>query len=232
MRPNYAQDAPPTEISVGGFRYRCAVDYRIWIDVLRLMRAIEPEAQDAEQRVRNLEIICEIQHLVFGGVLADEDPAEVLEAVAEFSKGYPAAPVRAEEASPTFSFEYDLNAIVIAIRNQSGIDLSYRRREPFHWWEFLLEFQTLCGDHYILNLMEARSYRGRDKELLRRKRMCALPTERRAADRSEMDVFSAMFDVEGNAARTDSPPASYTQENLGRDVNSQVDSKESEYAPD
>ncbi len=228
MRPNYAQDAPPTEISVGGFRYRCAVDYRIWIDVLRLMRAIEPEAQVVEQRARNLEIIREIQRLVFGGVLADEDPVEVLEAVAEFSKGYPAAPVRAEEAAPAFSFEYDLNAIVIAIRNQSGIDLSYRRREPFHWWEFLLEFQTLCGDHYILNLMEARCYRGRDKELLRRRRMCALPTERAEDEQAELAAFSAMFDVDADSARM----GSCTQWNPGRNGNSRVDGKERKYAAD
>ena len=31
MRPNYAQDAPPTAISVGGEHYPCKVDYRVWI---------------------------------------------------------------------------------------------------------------------------------------------------------------------------------------------------------
>ena len=148
-------------------------------------------------------MIDEIQLLVFGGVLAEEDPAEVLTAVAEFSRGYPGLPVQGDAGDALFSFDWDINAIVIAIRNQSGIDLSYRRTEPFHWWEFLLEFQTLCGEHYILNLMGARSYRGRDKELLRRKRMCALPAEETEGDRVAAEAFSAMFDGGGEGEAND-----------------------------
>ena len=56
MRPNYAQDAPPTSISVGGVDYRCKVDYRVWIDVLGVMRRIDPAAQSQE----NLRLIDEI----------------------------------------------------------------------------------------------------------------------------------------------------------------------------
>ena len=128
MRPNYAQDAPPTSISVGGADYRCNVDYRVWIEVLRKMRRIDPAAQSQE----NLRLMDEIQLLAFGGVLAEEDPAEVLAAVAEFSRGYPGLPVQGDASDTLFSFDWDINAIVIAIRNQSGIDLSYRRTEPFH----------------------------------------------------------------------------------------------------
>lgn len=192
MRPNFAQDAPPTEISVGGFAYPVNVDFRVWIEIQRLMRRIEPgEAGEA-----TLE---EIETLAFGGVLADEAPEDVVRALAEFMQGYPSAPMRGDgdRGEPTFSFEYDLNAILIAIRNQSGIDLSYRRKEPFHWWEFLLEFQTLCGDHYILNLMEARGYKGKDRELLKRKRACALPHEYTAAEQAEIDEFNALFEGVG-----------------------------------
>ena len=199
MRPNYAQDAPPTSISVGGADYRCNVDYRVWIEVLRKLRRIDPAAQSQE----TLRLMDEIQLLAFGGVLAEEDPAEVLAAVAEFSRGYPGLPVQGDASDTLFSFDWDINAIVIAIRNQSGIDLSYRRKEPFHWWEFLLEFQTLCGDHYILNLMEARSYRGRDRDLLRRKRMCALPAEESDVDRAAAEAFSAIFDGKGETNDTD-----------------------------
>ena len=188
MRPNYAQDAPPTSISVGGVDYRCKVDYRVWIEVLGVMRRIDPAAQSQE----NLRLIDEIELLAFGGVLAEEDPLEVLAAVAEFARGYPSLPVQGDAGDMLFSFDWDINAIVIAIRNQSGIDLSYRRTEPFHWWEFLLEFQTLCGDHYILNLMEARSYCGHDRELLRRKRMCSLPAE--DVDAGRAAAFNAMFE--------------------------------------
>ena len=105
--------------------------------------------------------------------------------------------MQAEADESLFSLEWDLNAIVLAIRNQSGIDLSYRRTEPFHWWEFLLELQTLCGEHYILHLMEARSYQGKDRELLRRKRMCALPVEADEADRAAVEAFNALFEGGG-----------------------------------
>ena len=191
MRPNYAQDAPPTSIEVGGFAYPCETDYRVWLEVLRLLRELDPEAENAA------DVVLEIEERVFGGWLKDESPVEVLKAIGEFAKGYPMAPVgdTGRGDAPVYSFEYDLNAIIIAIRNQSGIDLSYRRTEPFHWWEFLLEFQTLCGDHYILELMNARGYKGKDKDLLRRKYACALPPEYTARERAELDEFNAQFDT-------------------------------------
>ena len=98
-----------------------------------------------------------------------------------------------DSREPAYSFEYDLNAIIVAIRDQHGVDLSWRRKEPFHWWEFLLLFKTLSGDHYILNLMEARTYRGKDRELLRRKHACALPPEYTAEEQAERDAFNAQF---------------------------------------
>ena len=194
MRPNYAQDAPPTEISVGGFSYACNTDFRVWLDVLRLMEDLQPGDESEEGIRRTNEQILEIESLVFGGALVDENAVDVLKAISEFSKGYPSASVRTREHQRVFSFDYDLNDIIIAIRNQSGIDLSYRRTEPFHWWEFLLEFRTLCGDHYILNLMDIRSYKGKDPEMRRRKQDYALPEHFTAAEIKEYEAFSRMFD--------------------------------------
>ena len=196
MRPNYAQDAPPTSIEVGGFSYICETDYRVWLDVLRLMKEIRLDDESEEGLEKASEQILELEVMVFGGWLKEENPLEVLQAITEFSKGYPSAPVNAKEQSePTFSYEYDLNDIIIAIRNQSGIDLSYRRTEPFHWWEFLLEFHNLCGDHHILNLMEIRGYKGDNKELKRLKQEYALPTEYTAAELAEYEAWSALFDT-------------------------------------
>ena len=194
MRPNYAQDAPPTEISVGGFAYPANTDYRVWIDVLDKLQALVPADANDAQIAENVRILTEVERMIFGRVI-DAPLPDLIDAIAEFAKGYPTAPMQTEGVgAQTYSFKYDLNEIIIAIRNQSGIDLSYRRKEPFHWWEFLLEFRTLCGDHYILNLMEARGYKGNDKELLRRKRMCALPVEYTAAEQAEIDAFLEMFE--------------------------------------
>lgn len=194
MRPNYAQDAPPTELTVGGASFAIETDYRVWIEVLDKLQALVPADADDAQIVENVRILTEVEHMIFGRVI-DAPLPDLIDAIAEFAKGYPTAPMQTEGGgAQTYSFKYDLNEIIIAIRNQSGIDLSYRRKEPFHWWEFLLEFRTLCGDHYILNLMEARGYKGNDKELLRRKRMCALPVEYTAAEQAEIDAFLEMFE--------------------------------------
>lgn len=195
LRPNLAMDAPPTEISVGGVSYPVNTDYRVWLQVLELMKRWRSEADTPELRQNNAEILTSMQMLIFGGVLADEDPAEVLAAIIVFLRGYPSATMNsADESGPAvYSFQYDLNEIIIAIRNQSGIDLSYRRKDPFHWWEFLLEFRTLCGEHYILNVMEARGYKGKDAELLKRKRQCALPVEHTADEQALLDEINKEF---------------------------------------
>ena len=200
MRPNYAQDAPPTSIEVGGHAYPCETDYRVWIDVLRQLKTLRMRDDTPEGRNTLAQQVIQLEETVFGGWLKDENPLDVIEAIAAFSKGYPSAPVRPlqDSGAQTYSFDYDLNEIIIAIRNQSGIDLSYRRKEPFHWWEFLLEFRTLCGDHYILNLMEIRGYKGKDKDLKRRRQAYALPDEYSAEEMAEYEAFDAEFDTGGN----------------------------------
>lgn len=197
MRPNFAQDAPPTEITVGGFSYACNTDYRVWIEVVQLIAKLNLHPKTDESARKTIDSILEIERLVFGKRL-EADFGEVLKCISEFSKGYPMAPIKSTASeAPTYSFDYDLNAIIIAIRNQSGIDLSYRCKY-FHWWEFLLEFQTLCGDHYILNLMEARGYRGKDKELRRRRDACALPYEFTPEEIEEYEIMMSEFEEDND----------------------------------
>jgi hypothetical protein len=195
VRPNYSQDAPPTAITVGGFSYPVDADFRTWIRVVKMLGGFIPAAATPEHVQHNADLMCELQTAVFGGVLEDEDPSEALKAISDFAQGYPNAPIapsgRQHEA--TYSFEYDLNFIIIAIRNQSGIDLSYRRKEPFHWWEFLLEFSSLCGDHYILRLMEIRGYDKNPEKPESAKARCALPREKTAAQEAVLEDINAEF---------------------------------------
>lgn len=193
LRPNWAMDAPPTEIMVGGVSYAVNSDYRVWIEIMELMRQLHSDPSTPERQQQNALIAERMQILAFGGVLVDENFAEVLMAISNFSQGYPTAPMGGGEPGPdVYSFKWDLNEILIAIRNQSGLDLSYRC-EYFHWWEFLLEFRTLCGDHYILNLMEARGYRGEDKEMRKRQRRCALPVEHTADQQAALEEINDLF---------------------------------------
>lgn len=193
IRPNYAQDKPPMELSIGGNSYPIQTDYRIWIEALDLMRDISFVKDDEERNRKSIEKFTQLEAMVFGDIIP-EDAAEVLTALAEFSAGYPMAPVRQHESPyQGYSFKYDINSIIIAIRNQSGRDLSYRC-EYCHWWEFLLEFRTLCGEHYILNLIGARTYEGQDKDLVKRRNDCALPYEYSEDEMEEYRQMEELFE--------------------------------------
>lgn len=173
---NYAATAPPDEFIINGEPYPINTDFMTWIEVQELQRDLLSSAETIEDQVHNLDVVYQMETLVFGGVV--EQPVDdVITAMAEFVKGYPAQEPNTPEfdRTPVVNLKIDLNWIILAIRNQSGIDLSYRRTEPFHWWLFLLEFNSLSGDHYILSLMRARGYRGSDKEALSMKYKWALP---------------------------------------------------------
>lgn len=193
-RPNLAQDAPPSEISVGGASYKIDVDFRTWVDVLHLLRDLITTPETMEHITHNAEVISNAEKMVFGKVLP-HPAADVLSAMIDFSRGYPEAPVESGRGSgaQTYSFDWDLNYIVIAIMNQFGVDLTWRRKEPFHWWVFLLYFRALSGNHYILRLMEIRGYSGKDDELKRQAQRFALPREETADDQAILDQFDELF---------------------------------------
>lgn len=193
MRPNYACDAPPTELTVGGSSYPIDYDYRTWIEVSGLMRSMVTQPETEAHAKHNLLTMFTIEQKVFGGILEEEDPRAALEACAGFLNGYPSQSNGGGGDGPDIvSFEQDLNSIIIAIRNQSGIDLSYRRKEPFHWWEFLLEFQSLCGEHVIVKLMEIRGYKGKDPDMLRARSRYALQHVLTGDEQAALDEVNAL----------------------------------------
>ena len=198
LRPNYAMDEPPSVITVGGSDYPVNTDFRVWLQAGKLLRDIRADLRN----ISNMEAVieaaqktAELETLVFGRELTDENSVETLAAISVFALGYPSAPINSTDAgAPVYSFDYDLNEIIIAIKNQHGVDCSWRCKH-LHWWEFLLLFHTLSGEHYILNLMETRGYKGNDKEMLRRKYAAALPEELSKAEQEELDAWAAEFDV-------------------------------------
>lgn len=193
LRPNMALDAPPASLEVGGIFYKIDTDYRAWLEVLSKMRRLVPAPNRPEHAAKNAEIISQIEQIVFGKIIP-HPAADALKAIMDFSGGYPDAPVgEGGNGKQTYSFDYDLNYIIIAIQNQFGIDLSYRRKEPFHWWEFLLYFKALCGNHYILRLMEIRGYDGKDSEMKRQSQRYALPRETTGEEQAMLDEFNDLF---------------------------------------
>lgn len=202
LRPNLAMDAPPTALSVGGVLYDIDSDFRVWLLIREQLRELYSTPGTPEDAAHNLGVIADMEALAFGGVLEDEDPYDALAAMTAFLSGYPEPPENGapDAKDPVYSFSYDLNYIILAIRNQGGPDLSYRRKEPFHWWEFLLEFRALCGEHHILRLMEIRGYEDASKqdakkanrEALRLKARYALPYEMTADERRAAEEFDRL----------------------------------------
>ena len=193
LPPNLAQDAPPTELTVGGVSYKINVDFRVLNDVMHDLRNLIPAPTTPEHALHNAETIAKVEKAVFGHVIK-ASIENVLAAITTFAAGYPEAPVGdGGTGVQTYSLDWDLNYIIVAIMNQYGIDLTYRRKEPFHFWEFMVYFRALCGDHYNLRLMEIRGYDGKDPELKRQAQRFALPREETAEDQAISDVFNDIF---------------------------------------
>ena len=194
FRPNYAQDAPPQSIRVGGADYAVNVDFRVWIDILDRARELYASVGTLEEARHNARVLADLQKMAFGGVLA-ESPAAVLRAMMAFARGYPTMvgeDVGADEdGEELLSFDYDINDLVLAIRAQSGVDLSYRRREPYHWWEFLLRVRALCGDHAILRAVRLRASRDTSREARLAKRRVRLPHKPTAGERRTLAALRA-----------------------------------------
>ena len=194
FRPNYAQDAPPEAIHVGGASYPVNVDFRTWIDVLDLARELYPTVGTLLEARHNARVLENMQRLAFDRVL-EAPPAAVLRAMTAFARGYPT--MVGEEAGDDgegeelLSFDYDINDLVLAIEEQFGLDLSYRRREPYHWWEFLLRVRALCGDHAILRAVRLRASRDTSREARLARRRARLPHKPTAEERRQLEALRA-----------------------------------------
>ena len=177
------------ELSIGGVSYAIDTDFHTWITVTELMREFWT---DPGHEIDNLRNLYEIETLIFGGRI-EQNAEEVIRAITTFMQGYPEPPTNGydEPHEPIVDFSIDLNAIVVAIRDQSGLDLSYKREEPFHWWLFLLEFRCLAGDHWITRLMQIRSYDGDDKEQKKLRYRYALPPRMTPEEREQMDALDS-----------------------------------------
>ena len=194
FRPNYAQDAPPETIRVGGADCPVNVDFRTWIDILDLARELYPTVGTLLEARHNARVLENMQRLAFGRVL-EAPPAAVLRAMTAFARGYPT--MVGEEAGgdgegeELLSFDYDINDLVLAIEEQFGLDLSYRRAEPFHWWEFLLRVRALCGDHAILRAVRLRASRDTSREARLARRRARLPHKPTAEERRQLEALRA-----------------------------------------
>lgn len=194
---NLATNAPPETLKVNGGVYSINTDFRVWIEVFDTFgfRDNEPEA------------LLKCIKMVFSDweiVLSEQDPKDIFDAMLWFLKGYPedkegceANGDMSDDADEMnqeryFDFKHDLNLIIIAIRNQSGIDLSYKCKH-FHWWLFLLEFQSLESHHQFCQIRAIREYNGTDKEMLAMKKRFALPKKYTSEQKEQFKEMDKLF---------------------------------------
>ena len=188
---------PPKQITVNGTIYSIDSDYRTWLKISDKLNRIDCVSEDEESACENIIVIAEIISLAFGKLI-NEPYTDTFNAILEFYKGYPEQNNKrcsgAVSSKRLFDFNYDINYIIIAIRNQSGIDLSHRRNEHkhFHWWDFLLEFKTLEERHHICKIISYRGYEGEDKELIRLKNLYALPEQ---LTKSQQRIIEELDDI-------------------------------------
>ncbi|MEA4831004.1 MAG: Gp15 family bacteriophage protein [Oscillospiraceae bacterium] len=177
---SFADTAPPENVTVNGTEYAVNYDFRVWADISGLIREFAYNSSDEGDQLNNFELIAQIEQLAFGRII-NEPWQNVFDSIVKFLCGYPhednGYKQQEDDSRKLYSFKHDMAYIILAIRNQSGIDLSYRRKEPFHWWLFLLEFQSLEERHYICSLMRRRAYDGNDRELCKLRDSVALPPE-------------------------------------------------------
>jgi hypothetical protein len=191
-------DAPPTEITVGGKSYTIRTDFRVWIAVLATFRQLLTTIENDDDVQHNADVLVQLMLLVFPELPLWEDVScydDFIRALSEFIAGYAHAPVSsstgAQNSVQTYSFEHDLNEIVIAISCQFGVDLTVGHE--CHWWLFLEYFRCLSGNHQIIKLMEIRGYDGKDPELKRRAAQFALPNENSADDDRALKEINELF---------------------------------------
>ena len=115
LRPNLAQDAPPTALTIGGVDYAINVDFRAWIGVIHLLRDLISAPETIEQAMRNVETIDRIETIVFGYRIP-QPASDVLNAVIDFSAGYPAPPVGEGNESAAQTQKRPLNNRLDAVR--------------------------------------------------------------------------------------------------------------------
>lgn len=160
------------------------------MELIEDIALIEPEDKDGFAKV-----IVDIENMVFGQLL-NEPWQDVLKSITEFISGYPkfdnGYQIESNDDVETLSLIHDINYIIIAIRNQSGIDLSYRC-EHFHWWEFLLELNTLEERHHIIDIVRSRAYDGDDKERIKMRERNALPIKRTQEEIEQIEEMNDLF---------------------------------------
>lgn len=187
----YCVNKPPNYIVINGNKYEIITVFFTWA-----INFPEIVSRFNDNQKNNEKIVCELID-VFIIENCSESYEEIVIALSDFFRGYPKN-LNTKKSKDTntvniLSYKHDMNDLIIAIRNQSGIDLTHRSNAQMHWWDFLLEVENLTDTHKISKIMGYRAYKGKDTQLLKLRREYALPVELSNKEKQELDEFNKMF---------------------------------------
>lgn len=159
-------DGLPDSLIIHGIEYKIKTDYRTW---LRLMDTSDYKSLFiGKDPPPSQELIQEIQKFISRG---------------EDSKGE-------EDSSPIIDFKLDADYIYSSFLQAYGINLL---QSSMHWFEFMALFKSLPEETIMRKIIEYRQYDGKDEELLRLKRVWALPEKLTEEEKAAGDYFEEVF---------------------------------------
>lgn len=159
----------PNAIAAHGQAFLLNTDFRVWLDYPRLI------AED------------------LGSLFADSTPILTLEVADQLDVFYNPpkdVPRGSGSGAPVVDWEIDADLIYAAFRQAYGIDLLVA---DLHWHEFKALFDALPDDTLMVRVIQWRSYKGSDKDMLELKNTWALPEKLTEEEQQAVDEFNELF---------------------------------------
>ncbi|MDY5287598.1 MAG: Gp15 family bacteriophage protein [Lentihominibacter sp.] len=159
----------PNAIAAHGQAFLLNTDFRVWLDYPRLF------TED------------------LGSLFADRAPVltpEVADQLDLFYNPPKKVPRATGSGAPVVDWEIDADLIYAAFRQAYGIDLL---TTDLHWHEFKALFDALPDDTLMVRVIQWRSYKGSDKDILELKNAWALPEKLTEAEQQAVDEFNELF---------------------------------------
>jgi hypothetical protein len=183
-----ANALPETEI-VEGEAYPINTDYRVWVQFeLNITKFIKT---DDERLIIECLKLCFVKKLPPTLALAFNALLDFYKGIEKKENGLGGGK-NTGESKRVYCFEHDCELVYAAFLSQYNIDLT--EVGNLHWWKFKAMFKGLEESNVICKIMGYRSYKGKDKEYLKLKRMYAIPSELSKEEQKKIEEFEALFD--------------------------------------
>ena len=145
---NFFSQSIPDAIIVGNTEYKINTDFRVWVEIDRLL---------TQSKVITPTIFAQVLRLAFCDKLLPANIEDTLGAIISFYGCNQTASKKPSKRAKTqkriVSFTHDSSLIYAAFLSQYCIDLT---SDTLHWWKFRALFDALTDEHKISEVMKCR----------------------------------------------------------------------------